>query len=658
MRRLSTFSERGPIYWPGAKLALAILVIAQLWLGARLQAGLGDAPTYGLTTQRLGNMPLAFTQNNGQWDKRVLFRADAGLATVWITTEGTYYQFTRRIPKEAEMSVPADPFLPRKFSHDSDSLEQMIVKASFVGANPITEAAGDQAMEYKCNYFLGNDPAKWRTDVPNYRVAVLKEVYPGVDLRYYGNGDGKLEYDFVVSPGADPSQIAVRYEGAKSVSVNASGELVVETNWNTVVEQHPVVYQIDGGTRREIICVYSMRGDNTFGFTFEDDYDPALALVIDPALVYSTYLGGSSGDLLMWDGIAVGRSGCAYVTGSTGSLDFPTQNAFDPSYNGGGSDAFVTKFSSSGNSLIYSTYLGGSFYDYGTGIAVDSFECAYVMGTTHSGDFPTQNAYQPSNNGTCYNAFVTKLSSSGNSLLYSTFLGGSGCDYSGGIAIDGSGCAYVTGLANSSDFPTLNAYDASFNGGWDCFVTKLSPSGSALIYSTYLGGSGADEAMSIAVDDSGAAYVTGYTSATDYPPTQSDFPTKNGYDMHYNGGNIDAFVTKFSSSGNELVYSTFLGGLNNERGYGIAVDHSGCAFVTGYTWSPDFPTQNAYDASSNGSSDAFVTKLSSSGNSLIYSTFLGGSGDEGELSDIDIDGSGCGYVAGSTSSSDLPRRNG
>ena len=616
--------------------------------------------------RNLVSMPLAFTQNNGQWDDRVLFRADAGLATVWITKEGVYYQFTRRISKSDEkdlvifphaLGYPDDltvgasgrsPVPDDRFDLTDDSVETMVIKATFVGANINLSAAGEDVMEYKCNYFLGNDPSKWRRDVPNFRSVTLKEVYPGIDLRYFGNGDGKLEYDFVVSPGVDPSQIAVRYDGAKSVSVNDAGELVVGTGWNTVVERRPEVYQIDGNTRCAILGTYTLRGDNTFGFTLDETYDPTLALVIDPALVYSTYLGGGNDDRSM--SITVDNSGCAYATGSTASSDFPMQNPYDGSYNGGDIDVFVTKLSAPGDALLYSTYLGGSDDDYSSinGIAVDNAGCAYLTGTTLSSDFPTQNPYDDSYNGDYEDAFVVKLSASGSELAYSTYLGGVWMDWGLGIAVDTAGCAYLTGRTNSySDFPTQNPYDSSANGMEDAFVLKLSASGSVLVYGTYLGGDDYDEGFAIAVDNAGCAYLVGMTWS-------SDFPTRNPYDSSYNGGYHDAFVVKLSASGSALVYSTYLGSSGFDYGLDIAVDTAGCAYLTGWTTSSDFPIQNPYDGSFNGGyHDAFIAKLSASGNALMYSTYLGGGGDD-EGRGIAVDNDGCVYLTGKTTSADLP----
>jgi hypothetical protein len=633
-------------------------MIGILGVALLLAVSLLSADDPARVVQNRGQIPLAFTQNNGQWDERVLFRADAGLATVWITKEGIYYQFTRRLSTFGEghpddMTIGANgrsPVPDDRFGLGKNSVETMVLKASFVGVNIDPSAAGEEVMEYKCNYFLGNDPAKWQTDVPNYRAAVLKEVYPGIDMRYFGNGDGRLEYEFIVSPGADPAQIAMRYDGAKSVSVNDAGELVVGTGWNTVVEQRPVIYQIDGDTRCAISGAYTLRGDNTFGFTLDDSYDPTLALVIDPALVYSTYLGGGGED--RGSSIAVDGLGCAYVAGMTTASDFPTQNPYDGSFNGGDVDVFVTKLTASGGALVYSTYLGGSDYDFNriNGIAVDTAGCVYLTGETWSSDFPTQNPYDSCHNGIYEDAFIVKLSASGNALVYSTYFGGSFLEWGLGIAVDAAGCAYVTGVTGSwSDFPLQNPYDGSHNGSEEAFVAKLSASGNELVYSTYLGGETYDQGRVVVVDDSGCVYVTGYTGS-------SDFPTLNAYDSILNG-NFNAFVVKLSASGNELVYGTFLGGSVWEVGLGLAVDIAGCAYVTGWTVSPDFPTLNPYDGSHNGGwSDVFVTKLSPAGNALMYSTYLGGGGYD-EARSIAIDRTGCAYLTGKTTSADFPTPN-
>jgi len=275
-------------------------------------------------TRNLTSLPLAFTENQGQWDEQVQYRANAGGATMWFTKDGAVYQFTRTIPRDDEgLDDPMDPMNDLR-DHEPDSIESIAIKASFVGANSNPQMVGVEMMEYKCNFIIGNDPNHWYTDVPNYSAVVYEEIYDGIDLKYYGNGT-HMEYDFIVSPGADITQIEIQYEGAETVSVNDNGELVVTTKWGDVVEQRPLIYQIEDGVRIPVEGVYRLQGDNSFGFELSRDYDPALQLIIDPVLSYSTYLGGSS-DYDQGNSIAVDTSGATYVTGYTDSTDFPTLN--------------------------------------------------------------------------------------------------------------------------------------------------------------------------------------------------------------------------------------------------------------------------------------------------------------------------------------------
>ena len=370
---------------------------------------------------------------------------------------------------------------------------------------------------------------------------------------------------------------------------------------------------------------------------------PASPLIIDPVLVYSTYLGGTSSE--RGRGIAVDASGNAYATGETSSTGFPTASPVQAS-SGGGRDAFVTKFNTAGNGVVYSTFLGGSGTDIGVGIAVDASGNAYVTGNTFSTDFPTSSPFQAANGGSS-DAFVAKLNPAGSALVYSTYLGGSSFDSGAGIALDSSGNAYVTGRVSSTDFPTASAFQASLGGtsGNDAFVTKFNPAGSALTYSTYLGGSLSDIGIGIATDTSGNAYVVGATRST-------DFPTANPFQSSFAGVD-DAFVTKLNPAGGALVFSTYLGGSGDEEGDGIAVDGSGNVYVSGSTDSTDFPTANPFQAANAGSDDAFVTKFSATG-SAVYSTYLGGSGFECGAFGLDVDASGNAYAAGCTLSTDFP----
>ena len=427
-----------------------------------------------------------------------------------------------------------------------------------VGANPAPQLTGSDELPGKSNYFIGNDPAKWRTNVPNYAKVKYADVYPGIDLAYYGN-QRQLEYDFVVSPGADPQSIRLAFDGDEKQRIDDHGDLALEAKGGEIRMHRPVVFQQIDGSRRNIAANFVLRSGREVGFEIAR-YDATKPLIIDPVLSYSTYLGGSSGDLGY--GIAVDSSGNAYVTGGTTSVDFPTANAFQSALGGPSivGHAFVTKLNAAGSAVVYSTYLGGSGGEFGYGIAVDSSGNAYVTGSTESTNFPTANAFQAAKRGSG-NAFLTKLNPAGSALVYSTYLGGTNFDAGRGIAVDSSGSAYVTGFTASPDFPTANAFQAAYGGYLsNAFVTKFNATGSALLYSTYLGGNRGgdygDWGIGIAVDSSGNAYLTGYASSPDFPIVNAFQTANNCCDGEYTG---DAFVTKLNPGGS-AVYSTHLGG--------------------------------------------------------------------------------------------------
>ncbi len=592
--------------------------------------------TAAITIGQLDPTPLAFTENAGQWDKQVKFRASAAGTTMWFTSNGIYFQLTRRISAANPSEQPT--FSPAPYYASSDSIEQLIIKASFAGANPNPEIIGENMMEYKCNYLIGNDPTNWYTDVSNFTSVLFKDIYPGIDLRYIGTEDGKAQYEFIVAPGANIEQVKIKYEGIDNLSVDADGHLIAQTGWGDMIA--PLGTSIDGNVSAERGQL--LFSQNTSDFSMSSRNTPR-SISFAVVLGYSTYLGGNA--LEESRGIAVDNSGAAYVTGSTWSSSFPTLGPYQTDQ--GNIDAFITKLSDSGN-FIYSTYLGGSEEDFASGIAVDNSGTVYVAGWTYSTDFPTLNPYQSINQGGEYDAFVTKLSSAGDSLVYSTYLGGNRYDRCFSVVVDASGAAYVTGETSSYNFPTLNPYQ-THQRDMDAFVTKFSGSGNDLVYSTYLGGNDYDRGYGIAIDNSEAAYITGYTSST-------DFPTLNPYQTDQD--REDAFVTKLSASGNSLIYSTYLGGndespgLGDDLGLSIAVDDSGAAYVTGMTSSTDFPTLNPYQTYQ-AYFDAFITKLSSSGSSLVYSTYLGGDNND-EGFGIAVDDFGAVYIIGRTVSSDFP----
>jgi len=603
------------------------------------------AQSHMMSMRGLSSGPLAFETNAGQWADSIRFRTHASGATLWFTSSGTYYQFTRRITGTFDRHEPIahEPDISRPAR---DSTETMVIKTALVDGNLNPRVFGLELLEYKCNYFLGDDPSRWYTDVSTYHAIAFQDIYPGIDLTYYGNGQ-QVEYDFRVSVGADYSQIRIQYEGAKGLAVDTDGALIVNTDWGQIRELPPVVYQEVGDTRRPVEAEYLIRDGHAFGFRLGNDFDPCLPVVIDPVVVYSTFLGGQNDD--GGRDIAVDVSGAVYVTGETFSADFPTLDPYQE-YQASYINAFVTKISSAGDALVYSTYLGGSGSDAGSAIAVDNDGAAYVTGFTSSSDFPTPNGYQRTFGGMPFDGFVVKLSSGGNSLLYGTYLGGSDWDDGDGIAVDAVGSAYVTGFTASTDFPTCHAYQETNQGDYDAYVAKFNSTGNGLIYCTYLGGSFADDGNDITIDTDGEAYVTGRTLSPDFPPLVE--PIKGMRSV----SSTDVFVTKVAGHGDSLVFTTILEGDDDDYGYGIAVDAVGSVYVTGRTLSSNFPTFNPYQGSLGGEYDAFVTKLSIDGADFLFSTFLGGSVDDYGF-DIAVDTAGTAYVTGRTLSNDFPVAN-
>src|SRR5262245_4830853 len=440
--------------------------------------------------QDYGKLALSFEANEGQVDSQVEFLSRGNGYSLFLTST------------EAVLALNKPTANKVADAHQSQTTAPALLRMQLLGANPSPRVEGLEELHSKSNYFIGNDPQKWRTNVANYARVRYQDVYPGVDMIYYGN-QRQLEYDMVVSSGADPRVIAIGFKGADKVEISGEGELLLQTAGGEIRQHRPIAYQEVNGARQEVRCSYVLKEKDQIGFEVAA-YDVTKPLVIDPVLTYSTYLGGSSGEFAQ--GIAVDSSGNAYVTGRTLSSDFPTANPLQPN-NAGTCGVFVTKLNPQGSSLVYSTYLGGSDggfeqeSEFGCGIAVDSSGNAYVTGRTFSSDFPTANALQPNNAGD-YDVFVTKLNPQGSALVYSTYLGGDDEDGGRDIAVDSSGNAYVTGWAYSVNFPTANAFQPDYAGGIDAFVTKFNAAGSALVYSTYLGGSGKDLGLGIVADSS------------------------------------------------------------------------------------------------------------------------------------------------------------
>jgi len=606
--------------------------------------------------KQFAQLPLYFEPNLGQTDAQVQFLARAGGYTLFLTAGEAVMVLSRSERRDGDWL--------RRHQHPPKT-EQEVVRMKLEGAAASAPVAGLERQPGISAYFIGDDPAKWRPEVPHYARVEYKQVYPGVDLVYYGDRR-QLEYDFVVAPGADPGRIQLAYQGAAGLRVDESGDLVLATRVGELKQRKPRVWQQIGARRVEVAASYRLAGMRVgVELAF---YDRKRPLVIDPALNYSTYLGGGSVDEPK--AIAVDAAGAAYVAGDTNSTDFPIANGYQTSFAGGTyDDAFVTKLNAYGGSgsvtLAYSTYLGGSAHDAANAIAVDAAGAAYVAGYTASTNFPTANAYKSSYLGGFdgSDAFVAKLNAYGASgpvtLAYSTYLGGDLEDSASAIAVDAAGAAYVTGYTSSANFPTLHPYQAKLGGFDDAFVTKLNAYGGSgsvtLAYSTYLGGSGSDSAYAIGVDAAGAAYVAGATTST-------NFPTVNAYQAAYGGGPSDAFAARLNTYGGSgpvtPAYSTYLGGKGTDNARAIAVDAAGTAYVAGYTDSTNFPTANPYQTSLDGGfDDAFVTKVNPYGGSgavtLACSTYLGGSGIDMAFA-IAVDAAGAAYVAGTTTSTDFP----
>ncbi len=587
------------------------------------------------------NLPFSFELNMGQKANHIRFLTRGREYTAFFTPNEVIFTL-----QEGKKENSISPKVRKPLEEQSNKYN--LLKMKMEGSNSDIEIIGEELLEGRFNYLIDKDTEKWITNVPTYRRIKYKEIYPGIDLIYYGN-EHQLEHDFIVQPNIDPKVINLSFEGAENIEVDKDGHLIVETKTGRLKLLKPIVYQDINGKQQEIKSSYEIRRNRNVGFIL-GKYNNSIPLRIDPVLSYSTFLGGSNGEIGY--GITTDKNGNAYITGTTASNNFPTTEG---SYNGSFSgvfDVFITKLNPSGTALVYSTFLGGNDDDIGYSITIDNEDNVYITGTTASNNFPTtEGAYDGSFNGN-YDVFITKLNSTGTDLVYSTFLGGTGTDSGNAIAIDVEGNAYIAGQTNNNTFPTTEgAYDRTLNGGYDAFVAKLNSSGTSLVYSTFLGGTNIDIGSGIALDMIGNAYITGQTFSNNFPTTEG------AYDTTYNSiGYYDAFVTKLNPSGTQLVYSTYLGGRDTDSGKGIAIDSEGNAYITGYTRSNNFPTTpGAYDTTLNsvGYYDVFITKLNPNGSGIVYSTFLGGSNEDRGYG-IVLDRFGNTYITGQTLSSNFP----
>ena len=636
----------------------------------REPAGAGAPPAGKLSFAKL---PLSFEANQGQAIEKVKFLSHGQGYDLFLTSDEAVLEVQDsgvRIQDSRDRTRDSAAIRAPRRTTSCGPRTTDVLRLKLVHAKPDAAVLGAHELPGKVNYFLGNDPAKWRSNLPTFAEVRYRHVYPGIDLIYHGDQEGRLEYDFVVAPGADPNAITLQVGAVREppVRIDRNGSLVISTGRGEIRFNKPQVYQSESGsslvTRHSSLVEgrFTLDALNHVRFAL-GPYDHTRPLVIDPSLTYSTYLGGA-GDQAK--GVTVDSSGNAYVTGTTVSTGFPLANPLQSSNKSKSGTAFVSKLNSGGSALVYSTYLGGSVSEQANAIAVDPSGDAYVTGSTCSSDFPTVTPVQAGLKGVC-DGFVAELNAAGSSLVYSTFLGGSGTVQSGtslgdeglGIAVDSSGAAYVTGGTWSTDFPTV-APIQTYGGGEDAFLSKFSAGGATLVYSTYLGGTAQDQGNGIAVDSSGNAYVTGFTLSSDFP-TVSPFQASNKATTYGT-----AFVAKVDPAGSALVYSTYIGGSAMDSAEAVAVDSAGDAYLAGATWSSDFPTFIPLQpgiAAKYAGSNAFVTKLNPAGSALLYSTYLGGSGHAMNATPssggdtaygIAVDPLGVAFVAGLTGSADFP----
>jgi Beta-propeller repeat len=606
-RRYSPLLAGGFSYCLACVMAAALAVISPLCAATTVaKAASSDSSPAIDAASAYGKLPLSFEVNQGQTDSSVRFLARGAGFGMFLTSD-------------AAVITLSAAHAPIDSEDQSDFARSAVLRIRFVGANLAPEISGEVPLPDKSNYFIGDDRARHITDIAHFAQVRYGGLYPGIDLVYYGD-QRKLEYDFVLAPGADPSQIAIAFDGANEVNLDATGDLILRTPLGDLKQHHPNIYQVVNGKREPIGGRYVRLSANELGLEVAA-HDASKSLVIDPVLSYSTFLGGSSNDFA--NAITVDNAGNAYIAGYTSSTNFPVVNPYSRSLGRSATNVFVSKLNPTGTALVYSTYLGGSSEtDYATGIAVDSAGNAYVTGTTTGSGFPTTTgSYQKGTSGG--GSFVAKLGAAGNTLTYSTYVLNASAK---GIAVDGSSYAYVTGSASSGFATTAGAFQTATHNSssTNAFILKLNTTGTAATFATFLGGSGTDVGNGVAVDSGGNAYVGGSTTSTNFPLTNALQTSL--------GGQLDGFVAKVNATGSALVYSTYLGGTKDDSVNAIAVDASGSAYVAGETYSANFPVSVfAYQFNKTGGlllnsiqGVGFVSKLTAAGNGLAYSTFLGG----------------------------------
>jgi hypothetical protein len=644
-----------------------------------------------------------FTENNGQWDQEFKFMTNTAFGRVGFGSGNIYYDLVDA-EFDAELGTVKGVGYVLKLNFESSNL-----------VNP----QGSGLVEHKNNYIYGKAPSDWFSGVDNFRTITYEELWPGIDLKFYFNDNG-LKYDYILHPGADVNNIKIIVEGSRSLEMN-NNDLIINTPIDRSIQDKGLIAYYDDNSPEMIDARFRILDDDGYTFLL-GNYDSSRTIIIDP-LIYSTYVSGSgweharaidydsSGNAYVtgftlstnfptttgaYDlthnggtdayvfklnptgtslgfctfvggsgsdsgyGIAVNSSSDIFVAGGTSSSNFPTAGSpFDSTHNGG-YDAFVFKMRGTGASLSYSTFIGGASYDMARGLEIDGSGNAYIGGNTSSSNYPTSKSAYDTIFGGISDVFVTKLSANGNSLVYSTYIGGTSGDKAYDIAIDSAGNAYITGYADNFgglSYPTTKgAYDTSGNLFEEVIVSKLNPTGNQLLLSTVVASSSMERGYGIDTDPSGNVYVAGWTRS-------SGFPTTTGaYQTTYKGtsGYSEGFVLKLNVSFDKLVYSTFLGDTHNDEVNDIDVDSNGIAYVIGSTGSTNFPvTSDAENKThAGGTLDVFLTKFNAQGSALSYSTFRGGSSNDYGYAIAVDESTGNLYVAGVSSSTNFPTTNG
>ena len=570
------------------------------------------------TSARYYHQPLRFEANQGQTDAQARFLARGQGYSLLLT------------PSAAVLGLK---------DGQSDPTRWVRLALRDSAADPVIR--GEEQLAARSNYFVGNDPARWRSNVPTFGRVRYRQVYPGIDLVYYGQ-QGQLENDFEIAAGANPKRISWRVEGDQRLWVEPAGDLVISSAGNDIRLEAPHAYQQENGQRRTVAVRYQVSGQQV-GFEL-GSYNRRAPLVIDPVLTYSTYLGGTGGDAAY--SVAVNSAGNAYVTGVTASVDFPVSASIFQDASAGDGDVFVTEFTPDGSNVVFSTYLGGAALDIPAQIQLDATGNVYLVGNTLSNNFPVTAAAMQATYGGNQDGFLTELKPDGSGLIYSTYIGGTQADLATAMAFDAAGDIYIVGSTQSTDFFTMNPIQLANDGQYDVFLVELSSAG-ALKYSTYLGGSSSDYGTGIGVDSAGNVYLSGTTYS-------SNFPTQGALQATFGGGS-DVFVTKFTPGSSALLFSTFIGGSSIDRSSGMVLDANANIYLTGDTQSKNFPvTSSAYQSALMGTDNAFLTKLSSDGSTLVFSTLYGGSQTD-QANGLALDATGNIYLTGYTQSSNFPR---